>query len=251
MSDPTIQTFCCHHTGNRADLAVRIMDEFNTDSYNIVCLVSSTVGILGALYQIFPDLTNQGGGSTTNRGRHIIMWLAVADLFASSGVLVRSSLWLRYKSIMPMPDDDVSVLFCSIISAWTQYFYTATWLWTLFYAIDTWLTIKRRDSHPILYHSFAWVLPVATTGIGLSILYIPNATCHNLPSVTSALYKILPNYCATYVPIGIVMIVNPFYKQGKASCGCIKTEIFLYKHGFLHVLVTKSYKWFIVMDHVV
>ncbi|KAG6442626.1 hypothetical protein O3G_MSEX002431 [Manduca sexta] len=33
--------------------------------------------------------------------------------------------------------------------------------------------------------------------------------CHNLPSVTSALYKILPNYCATYVPIGIVMIVNP------------------------------------------
>lgn len=33
--------------------------------------------------------------------------------------------------------------------------------------------------------------------------------CHNLTSVTSALYKILPNYCATYVPIAIVMIVNP------------------------------------------
>lgn len=60
--------------------------------------------------------------------------------------------------------------------AWTQYFYTATWFWTLFYAIDTWNTIKGRDSHLMLYHSLAWVLPAATTGIGLSILYIPNAT---------------------------------------------------------------------------
>lgn len=32
------------------------------------------------------------------------------------GVLVRSSLWLKYKNIMPLPDDDVSVLFCSITS---------------------------------------------------------------------------------------------------------------------------------------
>lgn len=52
MSDPTIQTFCCHHTGNKEDLAVRIMGEFNTDSYNTVCLVSSAVGILGAVYQV-------------------------------------------------------------------------------------------------------------------------------------------------------------------------------------------------------
>lgn len=36
-----------------------------------------------------------------------------------------------------------------------------------------------------------------------------NSRCHNLTSVSSALYKILPNYCATYVPIAIVMIVNP------------------------------------------
>ncbi|CAH2990651.1 unnamed protein product [Chilo suppressalis] len=110
---------------------------------------------------------------------------------------------------MPMPEDDMSVLFCSIISAWTQYFYTASWFWTLFYAIDTWRTIKGYDSHSVLYHSIAWGVPVATTSIGLSILYIPNATCHNLDSVSSALYKILPNYCATYLPIAMVMIVNP------------------------------------------
>lgn len=52
MSDPTIQTFCCHHTGNNEDIAVRIMNEFNTDSYNAVCLASSVVGMLGAIYQV-------------------------------------------------------------------------------------------------------------------------------------------------------------------------------------------------------
>ncbi|XP_060810849.1 G-protein coupled receptor 143 [Amyelois transitella] len=213
MSDPTIQTFCCHHTGNTEDIAVKIMNEFNTDSYNIVCLVSSIIGIFGSLYQIYPRNKQKefqsGPTSASTHGQWIIFWLAVADLFASSGVLIRSSLWLRYKNIMPMPDDDVSVLFCSLISAWTQYFYTATWFWTLFYAIDTRHTIQGRDSHPLLYHSFAWGLPAATTSFGLSILYIPNATCHNLSSVSSALYRILPNYCATYVPIAIVMIVNP------------------------------------------
>lgn len=210
MSDPTIQTFCCHHSGKKEDFALRIMDEFNTDSYNTVCLVSSTIGILGALYQIYPDILNKiHRGIDPSHGRQIIKWLAVADLLASFGVLVRSSLWLRYKNIMPLPNDDVSVLFCSITSAWTQYFYTVTWFWTLFYAIDTWLTIKGRDSHTLLYHSIAWGLPAATTSVGLSILYLPNATCHNLPNVTSALYKILPNYCATYVPIAMVMIVNP------------------------------------------
>lgn len=104
-----------------------------------------------------------------------------------------------------MPDDGFSVIFCSItsvsqfflvniistliliydfvliaffiaIQAWTQYFYTATWFWTLFYAIDTWLTIKGRDSHQMVYHSVAWSLPAVTTGVGLSILYIPDAT---------------------------------------------------------------------------
>ncbi|CAH2237841.1 jg9775 [Pararge aegeria aegeria] len=174
---------------------------------------SSTIGILGSLYQIIPRSISQNTSRLHNlsstRGRHIIIWLAIADLFASLGVLIRSSLWLQYKSIMPMPNDDVSVLFCSIISAWTQYFYTATWFWTLFYAIDTWHSIKGIDSRPVLYHSLAWGIPAATTSIGLSILYIPNATCHNISSISTALLRILPNYCVTYLPIAMVMIVNP------------------------------------------
>lgn len=51
MADPTIQTFCCRHN-NETDMAVVIMQEFNTDAYNTVCMLSSTMGILGAIYQV-------------------------------------------------------------------------------------------------------------------------------------------------------------------------------------------------------
>lgn len=51
MADPIIQTFCCHHA-NGTDVAVTIMEEFNTDAYNGVCLFSSALGILGAIYQV-------------------------------------------------------------------------------------------------------------------------------------------------------------------------------------------------------
>lgn len=221
MSDPTIQTFCCHRSGKNEQMAVKIMSEFNSDSYNAVCLASSIVGIIGAIYQILPredkNENHRWHSFSSRRGRRIIVWLAVADFLASLGVLIRSISWLRYKNIMPMANDEINVLFCAITSAWTQYFYTATWLWTLFYAIDTWLTLQGRDSNSTLYHSIAWGIPAATTSIGLSILYIPNATCHNLDSLASTLLKILPNYFATYVPIAVVMIVNPimYLKAGK------------------------------------
>lgn len=123
MSDPTIQTFCCHHTGNKEDVAVKIMNEFNTDSYNAVCLVSSIIGIFGAIYQASgsPDQSNNGlyyleicesisfkqvisiillfqvfpcfknhdslkwQTFSSTRGRRIIIWLAIADMLASFG----------------------------------------------------------------------------------------------------------------------------------------------------------------------
>lgn len=51
MADPTIQTFCCHNR-IRSPPAVKLMDEFNTDGYIVVCIVSSFFGIAGAIYQV-------------------------------------------------------------------------------------------------------------------------------------------------------------------------------------------------------
>lgn len=51
MSDPIIQTFCCRHN-NKSDISIVIMKEFNTNMYNNVCMISSIIGILGAIYQV-------------------------------------------------------------------------------------------------------------------------------------------------------------------------------------------------------
>ncbi|CAG9760843.1 unnamed protein product [Ceutorhynchus assimilis] len=212
MSDPTIQTFCCHH-GNGTDVAVTVMREFDTDSYNMVCLFSSGLGILGAIYQVLPreQFTNSHRWSSfsAERGRRIIVWLAVADLLAAVGVFARSMIWINKKNIMPAFDDDASVLFCAISSALTQYFYTSTWIWTLCYAIDMRFVLKQAESCHKHYHCFAWTIPAILTTIGLSLLYYPNANCHTSSSWCKALVRILPNYIVTYVPMLVVMIANP------------------------------------------
>ncbi|KAJ8941228.1 hypothetical protein NQ318_015660 [Aromia moschata] len=121
----------------------------------------------------------------------------------------RATLWLNYKNIMPAVDDDSSVLFCAISSAFTQYFYTATWIWTLCYAIDMRLVLTQKDMQIKYYHLAAWLIPAFSTLTGLSLLYIPDANCHTSSSLHTAVLRILPNYFATYIPIATVMIANP------------------------------------------
>ncbi|XP_059480855.1 G-protein coupled receptor 143-like [Neocloeon triangulifer] len=210
MADPTIQTFCCHRS-NRSE-EVGLLYEFNSPSYNIVCAVSSVIGVLGAIYQLLPreefhSAPNRWVTFPITRGRQIIMWLAVADLLASLGVFVRSLLWINYQTLIPTGGNDASLIFCFATSAWIEYFYMCTWLWTLCYAIDVRLVLKDKQGQPWLYHLFSWSIPAALTSVGLSILYIPNANCHSLDS--NAFARILPNYCATYFPIAIIMIANP------------------------------------------
>ncbi|XP_033225332.1 G-protein coupled receptor 143-like [Belonocnema kinseyi] len=212
MADPTIQTFCCH-SNNESDMSNIIMKKFNTDAYNIVCMLSSTMGIIGAIYQVLPREESSFGHRWQTfsgaRGRQIIIWLAVADLFASLGVFIRSALWLNFKSIMPMENDTASIVFCTLSSAWIQYFYMATWIWTLCYAVDMKLLLGERPGHPKWYHAIAWICPAVLTIFGLVILYVPDANCHSLTSLSTALLRILPNYCVTYVLLAIVMLVNP------------------------------------------
>lgn len=76
---------------------------------------------------------------------------------------------------MPAMNDNSSVLFCAVSSAWTQYFYTATWMWTLCYAIDMRLILGDKRERIKWYHLASWIIPALLTSVGLSILYIPDA----------------------------------------------------------------------------
>ncbi|XP_056635757.1 G-protein coupled receptor 143-like [Diorhabda sublineata] len=212
MADPTIQTFCCYH-GNGTDMAVMIMEEFNTEIYNSICLFSSALGIIGAFYQILPreefTQNHRWLSFSAKRGRNIIVWLAVADLLASVGVMTRSTVWISLRNIMPSSKDGESVIFCALSSAFTQYFYTATWVWTLCYAIDMRLILTQKESPLKLFHLASWIIPAFLTAIGLVLLYTPDANCHGRLSFGDTLLRVLPNYIATYVPIATVMMANP------------------------------------------
>lgn len=54
MADPSIQIFCCRRPLDYHP-AYKLMNEFNSDRFNMVCLLSSLIGISGATYQVTLD----------------------------------------------------------------------------------------------------------------------------------------------------------------------------------------------------
>ncbi|KAG5685067.1 hypothetical protein PVAND_014268 [Polypedilum vanderplanki] len=209
MADPTIQSFCCHHKNN-SHSAYRLMNEFNKDSYLIISLISSVVGIIGSFYQIFVRKNDQEANTTRSlTGRRIIICLAYADLFASCGIFVRTALWTFFKRIMPFDDDNSSVIFCSISSAFIQTFYTATWLFTFVYAYNMKKALKNQTISILNVNYIVWCMSVLFTAIGTTTLYYPDADCHDIHDMKTALFRVMPNYLLNYGPILFVMIINP------------------------------------------
>lgn len=151
------------------------MNEFHRDSYINITLISSTIGIIGSLYQIFIRKEETEGSPRRSLGRKIIISLAYSDLFASIGIFVRSSLWSFVKEIIPFDDDSVSVVFCSVTSAWIQVFYMATWLWTLSYAINMKRSLLNQTTQESNFHYFVWSIAIVFTAIGTTSLYVPDA----------------------------------------------------------------------------
>lgn len=151
------------------------MNEFNRDSYLIITMASSAVGIIGSFYQIFIRREEVGESPRRSMGRRIIIALAYSDLFASVGIFIRSALWSFIKEIMPLEDDSVSVIFCSVTSAWIQVFYTSTWLWTLIYAYNMKRSLLNQATLDKEYRYFVWSISIMFTAIGTSSLYYPDA----------------------------------------------------------------------------
>ncbi|XP_014244129.1 G-protein coupled receptor 143-like isoform X2 [Cimex lectularius] len=217
MFDPSIQTFCCYKAGVPSP-SLAVMLELNSRSYNTVCLVSSIIGCIGAIYQLLPRrdalLSRRWYSMTSLRGRQIIVWLAFADFNASLGVLIRSIVKLN-SPMMISWGESTQVAFCAILAVWIEYFYVVTWAWTLFYAVDTWLALQKKAGMPKFYHSIAWTVPAALTSFGLAFLYYPDADCHNYSTKATrsgdVFFRLLPNYVTIYLIITLVMVTSPCF----------------------------------------
>lgn len=100
MASPLLSSFCCEFYCNVAEnaschLQIPMWELLSRDgamSYNILCIVSSVFGVIGAFYQLRLRLHDLFGYSTRmpeviNRQSRIIFWLALADGFASLGMI--------------------------------------------------------------------------------------------------------------------------------------------------------------------
>ncbi|KAG0728021.1 G-protein coupled receptor 143 [Chionoecetes opilio] len=215
MASPTIESLCCVTTNS--DFSKGLLLDFQSVPYNAVSVVAAACGICGAAFQLLsrsggtmePLGHARGGGRfLRTRGWLIIKWLAFADMMASFGILIRSASWLGDDTFGSGPDDSTtSKAFCIVSSGMIHYFYTATYVWSLLYAVDVRLVMEGRRVDRRLYHLVAWSLPLALCLTGLLILYLPDLNCHNY--MVNPYFRFLPNYLSTFLPITVVMVANP------------------------------------------
>ncbi|GFT46666.1 g-protein coupled receptor 143 [Nephila pilipes] len=202
MASATIETFCC--MASKIEPSILTHLQFQSMPYNIVCVISSVLGMIGATYQVLPSppsnlsVRHRSIGHTQ---RAIINWLAMADFFAASGILLRSVFWLWKGDIIHQ--DGWNLIVCAIFAIWIRFFYTATFMWTLFYAVDVYLVCKQRKGNQKCYHAVTWLVSLVMTTVGLGTLYLPEFQCHSGPA------RVLPNYLLSYIPIVLVMFINP------------------------------------------
>ncbi|EDV21596.1 uncharacterized protein TRIADDRAFT_59750 [Trichoplax adhaerens] len=112
--------------------------------------------------------------------RKIIYWLTIADFLAVSAVLIKSVLWmvLFRGYILEIPTQDgssVGNLLCAILATVIRFFYTATFFWTLCYAVEVYRKIVRKDERNYLYYYqiFTWGLSTALVSASAITLYNP------------------------------------------------------------------------------
>ena len=55
-----------------------------------------------------------------------------------------------------------------------HYFYTATYLWSLLYALDVKLVMDGKRVDRRLYHLVAWTVPLVLCLMGMLLLYLPD-----------------------------------------------------------------------------
>lgn len=97
MASPLLSSFCCEFRENSSGggrcQGSSVTEQLHRDkaamSYNILCIISSIIGICGAIYQLKLRLQwNRSSGlpEVIDRQSKIIFWLAAADGLASLGM---------------------------------------------------------------------------------------------------------------------------------------------------------------------
>ncbi|XP_022085774.1 G-protein coupled receptor 143-like isoform X2 [Acanthaster planci] len=226
MATPTLDLVCCAFRNLSVAVKVKATNrswvEHKEDVitflrvFNILAILSSCLSILGAVYILFPKksyIPRQGRSlRAVERQKKILTWLSVADVLACLGVLTIASVGLNDVDSIEWDISESPVLkwACIIITAWIQYFYVATYFWTFFYALDVNLMLRGSNRKMFrIYLVLAWLVPAIMVITGLLSMYLSSPGGLHCDPTYKRWESLLPHYLVSYIPMLIVLIVNP------------------------------------------
>uniref|UniRef100_A0A4W4GRM9 G-protein coupled receptor 143 n=1 Tax=Electrophorus electricus TaxID=8005 RepID=A0A4W4GRM9_ELEEL len=212
MASPRLETFCCLNRDAATDFIVHFQPVF----FSAMCLGSATVSLILSIIQSLPKRRGY-----RRLGQHllpkpasssrILFIISVCDILGCAGIIVRSSAWLSLPAIIT--DNSVAnsssrwpEVLCMGSAVWIQLFFSASFWWMFFYAVDVFLVVKRSAgiSTLVLYHMIAWGLAALLCVEGVAMLYYPSVS-----SCKNGLLHAIPHYVTTYAPLLLVLTVNP------------------------------------------
>ncbi|XP_039214348.1 G-protein coupled receptor 143 [Crotalus tigris] len=208
MASPRLETFCCP---NR-DVSTQLVVSFKSEVFCGVCLGSASAGILLSALQLLPKKDRGSRGiSKASSSTTILLLISACDMLGSLGIIFRSIVWLGFPdfvaNISLVNQTDIwPATFCVGSAMWIQLLYSAVFWWLFCYAVDLYLVVRRSAgvSTIVLYHMMTWGLAILLCMEGVAMLYYPSvSSCEN------GLEHAIPHYVTTYVPLVLVLMVNP------------------------------------------
>ncbi|KAM3836945.1 G-protein coupled receptor 143 [Vipera latastei] len=208
MASPRLETFCCP---NR-DVSTQLVVSFKSEVFCGVCFGSASAGILLSALQLLPKKDRGSRGiSKASSSTTILLLISACDMLGSLGIIFRSIVWLGFPdfvaNISLVNQTDIwPATFCVGSAMWIQLLYSAVFWWLFCYAVDSYLVVKRSAgvSTIVLYHMMTWGLAILLCMEGVAMLYYPSvSSCEN------GLEHAIPHYVTTYVPLVLVLMVNP------------------------------------------
>ncbi|KAG8137377.1 hypothetical protein E2320_004614, partial [Naja naja] len=201
MASPRLETFCCP---NR-DVSTKLVVSFKPEVFCGVCLGSASAGIFLSALQLLPK---KGRGSraiskASSSSTTILLLISACDMLGSLGIIFRSIIWLGF------PDFVANISLANQTNIWPATFCVGSavvlsfggcfaMLW-----IHTWWLEDQQDTI-VLYHMMTWGLALLLCVEGVAMLYYPSvSSCEN------GLEHAIPHYVTTYVPLVLVLMVNP------------------------------------------
>ncbi|XP_003961909.2 G-protein coupled receptor 143 [Takifugu rubripes] len=214
MASPRLETFCCPNRDAATDFVVT----FQPVLFGTLTLGSAVLSLLFSILQLLPKRKGyrrlgQYPLPRPASSSRILLIISVCDMLGCAGIIFRSSVWLGLPNII----DSISVanstavwpeVYCVGSSMWIQLFFSASFWWTFFYAVDVFLVVKTSAgiSTIILYHMITWGLALLLCTEGVAMLYYPS-----ISDCEQGLQHAIPHYITTYAPMLLVFVANPIF----------------------------------------